>query len=556
MNAEPITTQDKRLLDEGSFQRLLEAAYVLQIQSKTSATKEPVSNHTQTLAEIVELQNLILTEHLELDAAMKAIAERALRITAADGAAIGVVEQDQVYYRAGTGSAAVLAGSCVAVEASLAARSLRQGRVLQSAHANHDPQFDAQVCRQRAAASVITVPFYHEGKVAGVLELVCARPETFQEHDVRACQLLAGLVTEAVARSAEKKWKQALAVERATMLEALEMLKPQLERLAEEPESEAAAVEAPTLSQVAPEPVPESRPASIPVAEPIQCRNCGQERENLEVFCGACGAPRDPGEIPNKWTTLWHLRVAEQQAHIEETTTEDFPSMDDIRAELERALPDLAAAAAAKSEKEEEDYESELPSQLELPVEGEVSAETAAEPEAGEQSQAIMIVPESAPAAPAPEVWSSAAKARQWLDSLKAEQPAARWVSDHWRAHRANIYLAAASILLLVVIFARPQPDPAGTVMRSAPGRAAVHRDPRQNLTLFEKMLVGIGLAEAPPAPAYQGNPSTQVWVDLHTALYYCPGSELYGKTPKGKFTTQKDAQQDQFEPALRKACE
>ena len=49
-------------------------------------------------------------------------------------------------------------------------------------------------------------------------------------------------------------------------------------------------------------------------------------------------------------------------------------------------------------------------------------------------------------------------------------------------------------------------------------------------------MLISLGLAEPPPAPEYKGNPETQVWIDLHTALYYCPGADLYGKTPKGKF--------------------
>ena len=51
-------------------------------------------------------------------------------------------------------------------------------------------------------------------------------------------------------------------------------------------------------------------------------------------------------------------------------------------------------------------------------------------------------------------------------------------------------------------------------------------------------------------------NTSIRVWVDLHTALYYCPDSDLYGKTSKGRFTTQRDAQLDQFEPAYRKACD
>jgi hypothetical protein len=79
---------------------------------------------------------------------------------------------------------------------------------------------------------------------------------------------------------------------------------------------------------------------------------------------------------------------------------------------------------------------------------------------------------------------------------------------------------------------------------------------PDADLSTFDKLLIGLGLAEAPDVPEYKGNPYTQVWVDLQTALYYCPGSDLYEKTPKGKLTTQRDAQMDQFEPADRKACE
>ena len=74
-------------------------------------------------------------------------------------------------------------------------------------------------------------------------------------------------------------------------------------------------------------------------------------------------------------------------------------------------------------------------------------------------------------------------------------------------------------------------------------------------LTLFERMLVSMGLAEAPPAPVAAGNPNVWVWVDVHTALYYCPGADLYGKTAGGKFVLQRDAQIDQFQPAERASC-
>jgi DNA-binding NarL/FixJ family response regulator len=72
---------------------------------------------------------------------------------------------------------------------------------------------------------------------------------------------------------------------------------------------------------------------------------------------------------------------------------------------------------------------------------------------------------------------------------------------------------------------------------------------------MVDKWFVRAGL-KTPSAPIYNGNPDIKVWIDLHTALYYCPGSALYGKTPRGRFAKQRDAQLDQFEPASRSVCE
>src|SRR5207253_11514312 len=57
----------------------------------------------------------------------------------------------------------------------------------------------------------------------------------FSEGDVRACELMAGLVTEVMAQTAEQELKQELATERASVLLALEKLKPQLQKLAGKP---------------------------------------------------------------------------------------------------------------------------------------------------------------------------------------------------------------------------------------------------------------------------------------------------------------------------------
>ena len=130
----------------------------------------------------------------------------------------------------------------------------------------------------------------------------------------------------------------------------------------------------------------------------------------------------------------------------------------------------------------------------------------------------------------------------------KLAQPTGRTASKKsWiSSHRGNFCLAIAALLLLAA-FAAPDWQPSQRVSQA---------NVVPSLTFFERVLVGLGLAEPPAALIVTGNPNAVVWVDVHTALYYCQGSELYGKTPGGKVTTQRDAQLDQFEPAARKNCE
>ena len=108
------------------------------------------------------------------------------------------------------------------------------------------------------------------------------------------------------------------------------------------------------------------------------------------------------------------------------------------------------------------------------------------------------------------------------------------------RFRRADLYLGTA---ILVAALALLWPA------ASSPRRAT--------LSPWERALVAIGIAEAPaPAIHLQGDPGIEVWVDPHTALYYCPGEEQYGKTADGRLSSQHDAQMDRFEPAGRSVCE
>lgn len=266
------------------------------------------------------------------------------------------------------------------------------------------------------------------------------------------------------------------------------------------------------------------------------CQECGSKLARNEFFCENCGAPAErPNNTTQKnWASLWEMHQSSQ------TVTKPDPE--------EFELPFSTAKTVPQEETAEEEIDL-FPAELEEIVGkfAEPGEEAAAAPETSVKAltvaaQSPAVVSESAPAA----TWSSAAKARAWLDSLKSPQKSKDWFRDEWTFHRGVISIALASAVLLAVLFQ--------WVTRPAPVSGQ-----SRGLSAFEQMLVSVGLAEAPPpiSPTPQpGNPHTKVWVDVHTALYYCPGADLYGKTPDGKYTSQLEAQRDNFQPSTLKACD
>jgi hypothetical protein len=159
------------------------------------------------------------------------------------------------------------------------------------------------------------------------------------------------------------------------------------------------------------------------------------------------------------------------------------------------------------------------------------------------------------------------------LHSIAVSPPTTQ-LGAFWQKHRGfikkhpgDLALGAAAFLFLITILwavssnspttSADSGSPQGTQAAATPVKPKKRQaPPAPKVSFFDQVLMGLGLADPPPAPSYSGNPNVPVWIDVHTALYYCPGSDLYGKTPQGKIASQHDAQLDQFEPASRKVCD
>jgi GAF domain-containing protein len=593
--------KNKPVLDEQTLAKLLEAAYVLQehnrelqemelglelkrdqieaaersapaAEAPKAQDAEPAAtaDYTFTLAKIVETQHQIQVRHLELENAMSLVAERLVQMTHASGAAIGILDGKKLRYRATSGTLTLAAGTDVSMDKALCLACLRTGQVFRCADVNPEFLLDTEECRRRGIQSMIAVPVFHDGGVAGGLELYYPTTQAFTEQDVHTCQLMAGLITEALARDEEVTWKKSLATERAAMLEALEKLKPNLAALIDNP-----AAKDPGAKAGAP-------PAEASTSS-FDCRKCGHTLVGEEQFCGNCGTPRstdyEAPSMQSKVASLWQMQEAIKKishgdpAHEESTLDKSRANLNDAGSEksladtIEEQMPELFEAVALPGKKESPaesvrpisaEFEDSVLSDLEIPLHA--SAESDGKSEEDQEGEDEIAVKESTALATSDRsaAWSSAASAREFLEQLAPAQRTGT-LARFWTNRRGDVYLAIAVLLVAAVIrWGIWSNHSVSATGHPTPAAAAAHRKPAPDadLSMFDRMLISLGLAEAPPAPESKGNPATQVWVDLHTALYYCPLDDLYGKTPKGKFTSQRDAQLDQFEPAYRKTCD
>lgn len=234
------------------------------------------------------------------------------------------------------------------------------------------------------------------------------------------------------------------------------------------------------------------------------CRQCGAPLIAAGIPCGACDAEVfRPGErLQRTWATMWTLS--------QEQGTFPGPLPEQAAAEASRGTTSFAGAASGLAADEL--------------FPGHEALQTA--PEVSEADEAALALSSAIDI-------NAVATANDSVGPLIGPHVKVRF-------RRADLYLGLSVLIAFVALL-----WPAASA-----GRA--------QLTAWERMLVAMGIAEAPTAQAevhYSGDPNIKVWVDTEAALYYCPGDELYGKSPGGHYTTQRDAQIDRFEPALRRAC-
>ena len=168
-------------IDRESFQTFLADAFAVQ-QSGLDA---------KSIAALIEIQQFMASGEFDQDRAMQVVADRALKVCAANGVAIALIEGNELVFRSGSGKAAQDVGR--RVPAVLSVSPLREMReILRVENSKTDMRIEAHICRQFGAIALLMLPIWKNHVLAGVLLVLFDDAHSFQENEVRTYRLMVG----------------------------------------------------------------------------------------------------------------------------------------------------------------------------------------------------------------------------------------------------------------------------------------------------------------------------------------------------------------------------
>jgi diguanylate cyclase (GGDEF)-like protein len=152
----------------------------------------------ETLLEIIRIQTEIVRAGLDLGGVMALVTQRAQVLTHATGAVVELAENDDMVYRAASGSAARQLGMHLKRIGSLSGRCVEERRILHCTDSETDERVDRAACRKVGLRSMLVVPLNHLDETVGVLKVLSSEVGGFTEADIQVLGLMSELIAAAM----------------------------------------------------------------------------------------------------------------------------------------------------------------------------------------------------------------------------------------------------------------------------------------------------------------------------------------------------------------------
>ncbi len=162
----------------------------------------------EDLSKIIELQQSVATSRLPLYQLMTLVCHKTQELTGATGAVVELIENEDMVYKACTGTLEQSIGVRLSRHSSLSGLSAKMAEVLYCKDSEEDSRVNRDACRKVGARSMICVPLIFE-KPVGVLKVVSPLALKFSDRDINVLRLLAGLLSAVISQAESDFQKEA-----------------------------------------------------------------------------------------------------------------------------------------------------------------------------------------------------------------------------------------------------------------------------------------------------------------------------------------------------------
>jgi len=130
----------------------------------------------------------------DLPGTLRLIGERARSLTRGTGAVIALGRDGSYLCRASVGANAPALGARFDATAGFSGECVRTGKALRCDDTEKDARVDLTSCRRLGIRSIVAAPVQYEREIIGILEVVSARANAFEENDLMIVERLAQTV--------------------------------------------------------------------------------------------------------------------------------------------------------------------------------------------------------------------------------------------------------------------------------------------------------------------------------------------------------------------------
>ena len=185
----------ERCVSDQIFTNLLASAYSVQERQDRLRGKISASKSDEVMSAVLDTQRLVWRHAIHPETAMQLIASRSQKIVGAAGAAIALLDGENLEYKVAIGTATRLLGAKILADASSCFLQLRSEPVVESSTWK-DRALGARV----VANSVLSMPLFRNGNLAGCLQLF-SRVGQFGEDAVYVCEVMSAIVNQLLEES-------------------------------------------------------------------------------------------------------------------------------------------------------------------------------------------------------------------------------------------------------------------------------------------------------------------------------------------------------------------